>query len=334
LGALAAVLLPLAFWWWLRARSLGGVDYISQFWWINPYDPELGRIGAAGLLERIVENGRHYGSTHLPLLLVGNAGGVAVALGGVTILAALAGWGSRLRRPGVAELFFPLYLGLILAWPAVWSGERFLLPAYPLILGYAAESVVRLTGRIRAGAVVPVGAGISALVLLLSTPTIRQGMQFSMTCTTLYRAGDAYPCLAPVWRDFFAIAEWSGDSLPEDAVIISRKPRLLYGLSARRGLIYPFSTDPEAFFAAVRESGARYLVLDQLGGVSARYLGPVLTAHPDAFCYLHAAEGGQAALLGILPEAEWGASTPAAGAGAAQGFAPCPSSYRRLPFAE
>lgn len=332
LAALAIILLPLAIWWWLRARSLGGVDYVSQFWWVNPYSPELGRIGAMGLVERVFENVVRYGGTHLPLLLVGHVGELAVLLSVVTLLAALIGWGHRLRRPGVAEFFFPLYLGLILVWPAVWSGERFLLPAYPLILGYAAELLVRVARRVRPGAAVPAGIGAVVLVLLLALPTIQKGIAQSITCTSLYRTGEPYPCLGPVWRDFFGIAEWARDSLPDDAVVISRKPRLFYGLSARQGLIYPFSPDPADFFGAVRASGARYLVLDQLGGVSARYLGPVLEAHPDAFCFLHTASSGHAALLGILPESEWGAA--AQGEAGGQGMVLCPSSYRRLPLAE
>lgn len=334
LALLAALLLPLALWWWLRARALGGVDYVSQFWWVNPYSPELGRVGAMGLVQRVLDNAGRYGGVHLPLLLVGRAGGVAVLLSGATILAALAGWGFRLRRPGVAEFFFPLYLGLILVWPAVWSGERFLLPAYPLLLGYAAESLVRSARRVRPGVVVPAGVGAVVLVLLLVLPALRQGIARSITCTTLYRAGEAYPCLGPVWRDFFGIAEWARESLPDDAVVISRKPRLFYGLSARRGLIYPFSSDPADFFAVVRASGARYLVLDQLGGVSARYVGPVLEAHPDAFCFLHTAAAGQAALLGILPESEWGTGAAARDGREGQGMAACPSTYLRLPLPE
>jgi hypothetical protein len=47
------------------------------------------------------------------------------------------------RRARVADVFLPLYLGLIFIWPAVWSGERLLLPALPLLLFYAAEALVR-----------------------------------------------------------------------------------------------------------------------------------------------------------------------------------------------
>jgi hypothetical protein len=323
-------LLPLAIGWWLRARIHGGVDYVSQFWWVDPYTPELGTIGVSGLVERVFENTMHYGGTHLPLLLAGRANTVVVAIAVVIAAAALVGWGIRLRSPGVAELLFPLYLGLILVWPAVWSGERFLLPAYPLILGYAAEAMAHLARRIRPALTLPVGATAAALVLLLASPALSVGIQNGMSCTMLYRAGDPYPCLHPIWRDFFGVAEWAGESLPEDAVIISRKPRLFYGLSARRGLIYPLSSDPADFFRAVRESGANYLVFDQLGGLSARYLGPILMSRPDAFCILKTTSAGHTALFGILPDAERGLGAPATGVDQAPQFEACPSSYLRL----
>lgn len=329
LGLLGAVLGPLALLWWLRARSLGGVDYVNQFWWVDPYNPELGRIGVAEFFERVVTNGRRYLTVHLPLLLVGRVSGAAVWLSVATSLAALVGWGARLRRAGVTELFFVLYLGLILVWPAVWSGERFLLPAYPLLLGYAGGLLAQVVRRYREGWSLPVGAAVVVLLLLLSAPTLADAMRYSTVCVTRYRAGDSYPCLDPASRDFFGVADWARAELPEDAVVISRKPRLFYGLSDRRGLIYPLSTDPEAFFAVVRESGARYLVLDQLTALTARYVGPIVEARPGAFCFLHATEAGHAAVLGILPESEWrGGAEPGDSAGV-QGFAVCPASYLR-----
>lgn len=325
LTVLAAVLLPLALWWWLRAQGQGGVEYVSQFWSVDPYNPELGRIGVADIFSRIGDNLTNYGMIHLPLLLVGRVGKPIVLLGVLVAAAAAAGWAMRLRRPGVTEFFFPLYLGLILVWPAVWSGERFLLPAYPLLIGYAAEALVALVRRVRAGAVIPFGVGAVALIVMLSMPGIARGMKWGSTCMTLYRTGDRYPCLDPVWRDFYAMAEWAREELPEDAVVISRKPRLFYGLSERRGLIYPFSRDPAEFFATVRESGARYLVIDQVSGTSARYLGPVLRTHRGAFCMLQGAPQGNAALLGILPESEWRDDA------GTEIFPACPDSYRRLP---
>src|SRR5205085_2189714 len=57
LAIFAGVLLPLMFLWWLRAHNLkGGVDYVQQFWSVNPYAPELGRAHIADLFTRAWDN--------------------------------------------------------------------------------------------------------------------------------------------------------------------------------------------------------------------------------------------------------------------------------------
>ena len=76
-------------------------------------------------------------SSHRPTGAAGIVGtdySALTALGVVLTAAAIAGWVLSIRdRVGVAELFFPLYAGLILLWPAVWAGDRFALPLYPLV---------------------------------------------------------------------------------------------------------------------------------------------------------------------------------------------------------
>jgi hypothetical protein len=57
--------------WWMRARSLGGVDYVSQFWFVNPYRPDAGTVGPADLPIRIGENLVKYLTDHLPILGTG-----------------------------------------------------------------------------------------------------------------------------------------------------------------------------------------------------------------------------------------------------------------------
>src|SRR5690606_3625125 len=145
----------------------GGIDYVQQFLMANPYDPELGRIGPGEFLDRILENDRRYIGLHLPVLLLGLEGRLLLPLsGGILVLAAL-GWGARLRRPGVPELFLPLYAGLLLSWPHVWSGERFLLPALPLILAYAAIGLTPACRRL-APRLVRVPGPPGALLLLFT----------------------------------------------------------------------------------------------------------------------------------------------------------------------
>ncbi len=125
--------------WMLRARGAGQADYASEFWLVDPYTPALGRIGGLGLADRTVGNLIGYVGTHIPAGIVGTQGVAVVLLGVAVVALGGAGWFLTVRRRvGPAELFLPLYAGLVLVWPEVWSGDRFALPLYPLLFGYGA----------------------------------------------------------------------------------------------------------------------------------------------------------------------------------------------------
>ncbi|MGH7464170.1 MAG: hypothetical protein ACREK1_03280, partial [Longimicrobiales bacterium] len=104
--------------WWLRARAYSTAGYTSEFWLVNPYAPAVGRIGPGDLLQRVVQNGSQYVAEHMPVLLTGGITPGAVLLSIVIVLLAFAGWVRRLRAPRVADLFLPLYVGLLVIWPA------------------------------------------------------------------------------------------------------------------------------------------------------------------------------------------------------------------------
>lgn len=326
LAAFAAVFLPLAFLWWLRGRGVEANDYVSQFLAVNPYRPELGRIGIADLASRMWANNGLYTLVYLPVVLIGKGGGVAGVLGvGVAILA-LAGWISRIRRPGLPELLLPLYVGLLYVWPEVWAGERFLLPAVPLILGYAAHALMKAVRRLGVSRPHWVGAASVAGIVLLALPAQLDGIRRGIACTTAYRLGATYPCLTPPWQDFFSVAEWTRVNLPEDAVVLTRKPRLFYELSGRRGRIYPRSPETTELLREAREAGARYIVLDLLDAQSYRYLLPALAGRPGAFCVVHSLGPERATVLGVVPDAE--AVPEREGEATEVGFAMCPPDYR------
>jgi len=304
LAILAMATLPFALWWYLRARSQGGVDYVSQFWFVNPYAPELGRIGAIDLFDRIIENGSKYIRIHMPILLTGTQGFVPLALSVSTFALGIFGWVRRLRRPALAELFLGLYIALILVWPAVWSGERFLLPALPLLLFYAADGLTRVAHRIRRGSGLTAGAAAAAVLVLAMAPTEVRAIRFSGACMFSYRTGERYPCMIPPWRDFFEIGEWAGSALPDGAPVLSRKPRLFYVISGGHpGRTYPLSPDPAELIRSADEIGARHIVFDHLDRLSQAYLAPAVLGRITAFCAMHESQRDRTLVLGILPGA-------------------------------
>jgi hypothetical protein len=302
LGIYAAIVLPPAIAWGVRTRAQGG--YASFIRMADVYAPDQGTVTATGLVERLGENAGLYGGRFLPTLLGGGASAILGVLSVVVVALAVYGWSRRVRRAGVAELWLPLYVGMLLVWNPEWAGDRLLLPLYPALLMYAGDALARL-GRMR---IVPgralVPAAGAALLALAALPGVAEGSRMGTFCTAEYRRGDALPCLEPRWRDFFALADEAGRTLPAGSAVLSRKPALFWAASGLPGRTYPLSREPDALFRAAREAGARYVLLDDLDQVATGYLTPILIRRPGAFCIVRSLGADRATLLGIRPGAE------------------------------
>ncbi|NJD18211.1 MAG: hypothetical protein FIA95_02870, partial [Gemmatimonadetes bacterium] len=193
--------------WSLRARGAGQGEYVSEFWLVDPYDPGKGRVGIGGLLGRFLENLVGYVGTHLPGGVVGAGTPLLAGLG--VLMVALAGLGwfrAARRRPGPAELFLPLYAGLILLWPAVWSGARIALPLYPLLFAYAAytlrEALLSRGRRVAAAA----GAVVFLTVALPALRTWAGAAREASACSAQVRRGGPFACYGPGIGAFVAAA--------------------------------------------------------------------------------------------------------------------------------
>jgi hypothetical protein len=191
------------------------------------------------------------------------------------------------------------------------AGDRFALPLYPLLLVWGWEAIAApWKGSVRATRVV---GGIAALLFLIPAAGAWGGARVLATqCREAVARGGPWACYAPPVQDWVEAARWAGVALPDGAVVFNRKPSLHYVVSGGvRSRIFPFDEDPAAFFQVAGAVGVRYLVLDRLDGVSARYALPAIEAHPGRFCSIMGwgdPEGGQTVLLGILPPAAWTAA--------------------------
>jgi hypothetical protein len=303
LAAFALVIAPFALLWWARGRLAGGPGYVGYLWHVNPYRPLDGTVGVGGMLARIAANTAEYATMQMPFLLTGVGLGLpAKLLGAGVVLLALVGWGMRMRRPGVVELWLPLYVGLVLIWPEAWATDRFLLPAVPMLLLCAAEPV-RLVGA-RAGHAALVGTAATGLIVLASVPALARLLDNSARCRAQYTEANPFPCLDQPRVDFLQLARAARGKLPAGAAAITRKPTLFWAYSGYPSRTYPFTADPDSLLAAARAGGARYLVVDYMDELSRLYLGPALMQRPQAFCVMMSGGAGRATLMGILPGAE------------------------------
>lgn len=295
--------------WWLRSRGAGPGDYASEFWLINPYQPDLGRAGPVELVKRVAENVHLYLGRAIPGGLTGLRGPLVPVLGYGLGVMAVAGWAERVvRTPSVAELFFPLYGGLVLLWPQVWSGDRFALPLFPLVLYYGWAATSGWARRVHPRAAAPLGV---VLVLALVVPAGRAWAGYArqgQACRAQAARFGAFGCYQQPVRDFASAAAWSGQHLPEDAVVVVRKPRIYYLLSGVKAASLPLREDPDTFLEEALGSGAGYAMADYVDSLSKLYLMAAVERRPGAFCPI-ADFGDQrnpriTRLFGLLPDAD------------------------------
>jgi hypothetical protein len=308
LWVFAAVFGVPAFLWWLRGYVVGGGEYVSEFWMVDPYRPFLGTLGPLELLERVKANFVAYVGQIVPGGIVGQGRPFLPPLGVALLALWLLGWVRALReRVGVPELFLPLYFGLILLWPTPWSGDRFALPLFPLMFFYAGTALLWLLG--------PLGARTKGAVLVvvaaaLAVPMVHHWSVLARdagACREATQAGAPERCLFQAELEYLALARWSGEHLPDGSVVVTRKPRIFYVMSGMKALSVPFTTDPDEFLQRARAGGGGYVTLDLMDTVSRFYVLPVLRDRLPFVCAIveegsHGELGTQ--ILGILEEEE------------------------------
>jgi hypothetical protein len=286
--------------WMAYVRGAEAATYGSQFLQRDPYRPELGTIGPADLAVRIAENAWRYLTLHLPELLVGRGGAWAVAVAAAVAALAAAGFARRVRTRSLAAFLLPLYAGLLLVWPATWSGERFLLPVLPLLLLFAGEATRDLAARAPRPRVLALSACVA--LVALGIPGTATYVSRGVECRAQHAEGAVAPCRGPLWQDLFAVAADARWVLPPGSRVFSRKPVMYYVLSGHTGRLYPMDPDPQNFFHAADTAEIGYVVLDRLPDLAPQYLRPVVERRPDRFCIVERLSRPDAMTLRILPE--------------------------------
>ena len=305
LGVVAASLAVPAGLWWIRSVGVGVGDYGAEFWLVDPYQPGLGTVGPAGLLGRAVANAVAYATRHVPAALVGAQGAWAPVLGVALLAAAALGWYKQAReKAGPAEVFLPLYLGLILLWPAVWGGDRFVLPVLPLLLLYAAATLDGWTRRLRGGA--HALGGLAVLVVLVPALGSFLGLaRDARACASVLETRGPFGCYGARVVEFVDAASWMGEALPAGSAVMTRKPRIFYVMSGGiPSRTFPFDPSPDVQLAEADAVGARYVLLDRWDGQAGRFVAAAVQARPGAFCFVRGfgpGAAGASQLLGILP---------------------------------
>ncbi len=260
----------------IRNASLGGSDYINQFFRINPYRPEEGLLTFTALIERILANLELYSQLVIPYLLLpsfietGYFVGVGLFFSGLILYALVVG----LIKRHLLIVYLTCYLGLYILWPDMWSDTRFLVPAIP-ILFYAIltsmDELLRLLARALKKTASRAGIVLFFLFLL--------GSNIFETNYLAERIG----WLPPNWNTYFAAAEWIKDNTEPDVKIACRKPYLMNAIANRKATGYAWKA-PDEVIAEFEQKGIDIVVVDQIGFRSTpEFLVPAVRTHANRF---------------------------------------------------
>jgi hypothetical protein len=210
--------------------------------------------------------------------------------------------------------------GILLLWPDVWFGVRFVLPLLPFLLFFFTNGLVEMLKmgleKMNIG-----GANTSVflpLVLVLFLPKWfpeqkgialdDKGASYETFLPSIQRlheaAAEEYE---PKYKNYFACGDWIKANTPEKSVICCRKPGLMYITADRYVTGFKQTTITDSLIADLQSRKVNYLVLDQLGFSDVgRYIYPAVMANPQKFPIVFQVKEPDTYVLKFVPEAPGG----------------------------
>ncbi|WP_258104280.1 glycosyltransferase family 39 protein [Marinoscillum sp. MHG1-6] len=283
----AALMIP----WMMRTSSLGGSSYMKQIVMINPYRPELGGMELADWFSRFWENLERYLTREIPsgvfnFLKVTNYNDPITSkewVIGLIIFAIMLFGLTRIKKYGLLIfLYLGASFGILLLWPPVWTGQRFLLPLIPILAFLFIYGTVHLIKKLAETASQKSFSEATVSVFLIILMIVGMKSYAGPSIDTLSR--QAKGKWIPRYQNYFDLAKWAGQNLPDTSVISCRKQQLFYVYSNRYVAGYKYTLDAEDLIEALKASSVDYVILDQLGYSSTgRYLLPAIKKYPEKF---------------------------------------------------
>lgn len=292
--------------WQIRSHLLGGNSYLHQLIQKNPYRPELGEMNLADWLQRFLINTKRYliheiPNSCFPFKEVNYHSQINSInwLIGISILALIVFGLLQIKKH---RMLLAMYLlgnfGILLLWPEVWYGVRFILPIVPILLLLVCLSLLYFTKKLTSR-LFKTSEKTATFIPYFWTILI-VSLCFNQLKTIHMRAKLPYPVN---YNNYLFIAKWSQKNTPKDAIICCRKEQLFYLFSNRKVVRYKNSLQPKEVIEDLIKKKVDYVVLDQLGFQSTRrYLYPAIQKYPQNFQVINHQENPDTYLFKFNPE--------------------------------
>ena len=182
----------------------------------------------------------------------------------------------RKNKECVLHYYFIFYFLLIIFWP-FREGVRFMAPLLPFILFYFLSGAKETLGFIFKRFSLPAVSYLMGIFFLLAILNLR-----NVTSACAHNHNN----LPKPFQNFISMHRWINKNLPQDGIIISRKPTITYFYTGHKAIIYPFSLKPETIWQEVAENKIQYILVDEFSRETYYYLLPFLRAHKGKFVLL------------------------------------------------
>jgi hypothetical protein len=202
-------------------------------------------------------------------------------------------------------LYILAFFAILLMWPSVWYGTRFVLPLLPLLLFLAIFGLIEIVKWIcvkisfkHSKITVPIVVILSLFVwsFFYGSAAISK-LQESAT----YVYSDNY-------KNYFALADWVKENASDSSITAVRKEGLFYLFSKKYVTNFQRTPDREAQIEYLKEKKVNYVVVDQLGYSStSNYLVPAIDRYPNKFKTVKFLPNPNTYLMKFTPElGYWG----------------------------
>lgn len=284
--------------WMIRMDSVGGGSYQNQLLKINPYRPELGDMESLGDWgNRFWANLSRYTSKEIESAMFnffdwGPKSEQEWWMVGIGIALLVLGIVGLYALDKSVRNFFTLFVlghfGVLMLWPEVWYGPRFMLSTVPVLWYLVIKSVLFILQKTIRTTSTTKYVGIALVVLLMV-------FQFKPINNLRTLSQGRYN---PSYQEYFDLAKAVKEQYDEEMVISCRKPAFFYLLSGKKVTSYLFTADHDELIKDLAAKKVTHVVLDNLGFSStARYLYPAIKNKPDNFQLIARKEGANTYLF-------------------------------------
>ena len=251
--------------WYIRSENLGGNTYSKQVMMVNPYRPELGNMSISDFPKRFVENIDRYLGKEINLAYSGKyisdykiQSSWIDYIFSIVLLVLTAIGIISLKNFRLFILFFISGTFLILMlWPSVWVSVRFILPIVPLLLFLSIQgtlfSIRKLSEQFSENKIY---WNVAPFIFLILTPVLETNItQLNQSAISNYPES---------FIEYFDLAAWCKEQLPDTANICTRKPELFYLYAHHKVCGIPLINNSDEFISYLKKQHITHVVVDNL----------------------------------------------------------------------